>query len=172
MRFWRGCCCLALSKAKTSAQRVLCMNNMQQVQLALNMFVLDSDGYLPSHARPSFATDPEKWKGAIASWRFMDIVWHHELWDGYLDQNTNVFHCAGNLKIAKAWKVGREFFPDGMGRRRTGCSWMGMRSPCGRSRLWGRLGKWRAAGIEPTSLSKSSIKGRFQPDFPDEGYSP
>ena len=38
--------------------------------------------------------------------------------------------------------------------------------------LWGRLGKWRAAGIEPTSLSKSSIKGRFQPDFPDEGGAP
>ena len=49
----------ALSKAKTSAQRVHCMNNMKQVQLALNMYVLDNGNYLPPHLRYSFARDRE-----------------------------------------------------------------------------------------------------------------
>ena len=57
----------ALSRAKTSAHRVHCMNNMKQIQLALNMFVLDNEDYLPSHARSSFATDWDKWSdGSIA----------------------------------------------------------------------------------------------------------
>ena len=50
----------ALEKAKESVRRVHCMNNMKQIQLALNMFMLDNDDYLPLHARSSFATDKEK----------------------------------------------------------------------------------------------------------------
>ena len=99
----------ALSKAKESAQRVHCMNNMQQVQLALNMFVLDNEDYLLSHARSSAATDREKWNdGSIPISGFLDVAWHHELWDGYLDRNTNVFHCAGNKEVFQKLKQWRE----------------------------------------------------------------
>ena len=98
----------ALGKAKTAAHRVHCMNNLKQIQLALNMFVLDNEDYLPPHRRASYAVDREKWEGQIASWRFMDVQWHHELWDRYLDRNTNVFHCAGNKEIfqkIKQWRA-------------------------------------------------------------------
>ena len=99
----------ALGKAKQSAHRVHCMNNLKQIQLALNMFVLDNEDYLPPHRRASFAVDAEKW-GDLASLRFMDVAWYHELWDGCLDRNTNVFQCAGNRKMAKALKNWRETF--------------------------------------------------------------
>ena len=103
----------ALAKAKQSAHRVHCMNNMKQIQLALNMFVLDNEDYLPPHRRASYAVDPEKWGGSVAgvgvaSFDFMDVQWHHELWDRYLDRNTNVFHCAGNKEVFQKLKRWRE----------------------------------------------------------------
>ena len=97
----------ALSKAKQSAQRIHCMNNLKQIQLALNMFVLDNEDYLPPHRRASYATDREKWEDVASVW-FMNVQWHHELWDRYLDRNTNVFHCAGNREIfqkIKQWRA-------------------------------------------------------------------
>lgn len=97
----------ALSKAKESAQRVHCMNNLKQVQLAMNLHVWDKEDYLPSHARSSLATDREKGKNEIAATDFTDVQWHHGLWDGYLDWNTNVFQCAGNRQIAKKLKQWR-----------------------------------------------------------------
>lgn len=97
----------ALGKAKESARRAHCMSNLKQVQLAMNMFVLDNGDYLPSHRRSSYATDREKWEGKIAREGFMDVSWHHELWDRYLDQNTNVFPCAGNREIFKKLKQWR-----------------------------------------------------------------
>ena len=97
----------ALGKAKQSAQRVHCMNNMKQIQLALNMFVLDNEDFLPQHRRASYAVDAEKWED-IAKYLFMDVSWHHELWDRYLDRNTNVFHCAGNKEVFQKIKQWRE----------------------------------------------------------------
>lgn len=103
----------ALSKAKQSAQRIHCMNNMKQIQLALNMYVLDNEDYSPPHRRASYAVDPEKWGGSgagvgVASFDFMDVQWFHELWDRYLDRNTNVFHCAGNKEVFQKLKQWRE----------------------------------------------------------------
>lgn len=58
---------------------------MKQIQLALNMFVLDNEDYLPSHLRASYATDREKWED-IAQWFFMDVAQHHiygmAIWTG------------------------------------------------------------------------------------------
>ena len=82
------------------------MNNMKQIQLALNMFVLDNEDYLPPHLHASYGVDREKWED-IAQWGFMDVSWHHELWDGYLDRNTNVFQCAANREMAKKLKQWR-----------------------------------------------------------------
>ena len=60
------------------------------------------ENYLPSHARSSYATDWEKWNdGSIAKLCFADVKWHHDLWDRYLDRNTNVFQCAGNREVFK-----------------------------------------------------------------------
>ena len=72
------------------------------------MFVLNNEDYLPSHRRSSYRKDEEKWDGVVTSLEFMDVSWYHDLWDRYLDRNTNVFHCAGNKKIGKILKQWRE----------------------------------------------------------------
>ncbi len=97
----------ALSRAKTQARRIHCMNNLKQIQLALNMYSLDNEGTLPPHRRSSHATDPEKWEN-IAKLSFLDVIWHHELWDRYLYRNTNVFQCAANNQMNKVLKYWRE----------------------------------------------------------------
>ena len=81
---------------------------MKQIQLALNMFVLDNEDYLPLHRRSSYRKDEEKCDGVVTSLEFMDVAQHHDLRDRYLDRNTNVFHCAGNKKIGKILKQWRE----------------------------------------------------------------
>lgn len=60
----------ASGKAKEQTRRIHCMNNMKQIQLGLNIYILDYDGYLPPHLRSFYATDREKWRD-IAATRFM-----------------------------------------------------------------------------------------------------
>ena len=38
---------------------------LKQIQLALNMFVLDNEDYLPPYIRAYYAKDPEKWKNIV-----------------------------------------------------------------------------------------------------------
>ena len=67
----------ALSKAKQSAQRVHCMNNLKQIQLALNMFVLDNEDYLPSERRSSYAVDRKSGRIQLrlsVSWMLLGIM--------------------------------------------------------------------------------------------------
>lgn len=71
------------------------------------MFVLDNEDYLPPDVRASYAVDRERWED-IANVMFMDVGWHYELWDRYMDRNTNVFHCAGNKEIFQKLKQWRE----------------------------------------------------------------
>ena len=161
----------ALGKAKESAQRVHCMNNLKQIQLALNMFVLDNEDYLPPHVRSSYRKDEEKWNGAIASLRFMDVAWHHELWDRYLDRNTNVFHCAGNREVfqkIKQWRADPR-------------TWGPARSESYKEWNWSY--GWNAAG-EPNKILNSlgTVPAQESPvqstsrttafAYPDYGYKP
>ena len=97
----------ALSKAKTQARRIHCMNNLKQIQLALNMYPGDNEGDLPTHRRSSLVFDKERWEH-IAKLRFMDVQWSHLLWDQYLDRGTNVFQCASNNRMNKVLKYWRD----------------------------------------------------------------
>ena len=48
----------------------------------------------------------------------MDVAWHHELWDGYLDQNTDLFECPVNARrVAKVFALVRSGDPSILQRR-------------------------------------------------------
>jgi len=51
----------ALSRAKQSAQRIVCVNHLKQLALATVMYAMDNDGYYPS------SNSPDKWPQAIRS---------------------------------------------------------------------------------------------------------
>ena len=135
------------------AYRVPCMNNMRRVQLALDMFVLDNEDYLPSHARFSAAAaaaDWEKWKdGSIAIHRFMDVNWHRELGDGSLDQNAKFSKARAIEKSSRDEERRREdpCSPECLSFRILQGVELGLWLEC-----WGRVGRrvrWERAVLAP-----------------------
>lgn len=50
----------ALAEARERARRAVCINNLKQIGLAINLYAQDFDDYLPSR---SSATDEEKLNG-------------------------------------------------------------------------------------------------------------
>lgn len=75
----------ALGRAKAAAKRIDCANNLRQIALASHLYASDYEDFLP--ALLTFSP------------RFLEVGkgWHELLWTKYLDKNTNVFQCAGNL---------------------------------------------------------------------------
>ena len=86
----------ALGKAKSAAKRIDCANNLRQINLAAQMYVHDYEDFLPPLLSVHSARD--RWGPGYesGSYRF-HVSWHRLLWAEYLDKNTNIFQCAGNL---------------------------------------------------------------------------
>lgn len=64
----------ALNKAKESAHRIHCANNLKQIGLAFHLYSTDNDDYVVQYVR---ATPPPNY-------------WRHVLWETYHDRNTNL----------------------------------------------------------------------------------
>ena len=86
----------ALGKAKAVAKRSHCANNLRQINLAAQMYVHDYNDFLPPWLSNHRARD--RWGPGYETGSVETLVpWHRLLWSEYLDKNTNVFQCAGNL---------------------------------------------------------------------------
>ncbi len=86
------------------AQRIHCVNNLKQMHLAVMGYAADHENSLvPFEAH---WTDPKWRKFEDVRYR-LGIRWHHILWDGYLGQDTNVFHCAANTRLPEAVRRAR-----------------------------------------------------------------
>ena len=83
----------ALARSKAVAKRIHCVGNVRQLALATHLYANDNSDYLP----------PFDQNGR-------DRVWHHLLLDEYLDGNTNLFHCVGNVRLQSVLG-GRQWFP-------------------------------------------------------------
>ena len=102
----------ALGRAKHAARRADCINNQRQIGIAFALYAVDNKDYLPAHAQ--FSSDVAKLEHP--AWRKVrvpedkDIMlrWDAALWHDYLDQNTNVWHCAANTKLPLAMKRMKE----------------------------------------------------------------
>ena len=86
----------ALGKAKAAGKRIHCSNNLLQINLATQMYVHDYEDFLPPHI--SVHPDRDRWGPGyeMGSYEY-HVPWSRLLWSEYLDKNTNIFQCAGNL---------------------------------------------------------------------------
>ena len=86
----------ALGKAKAAAKRIDCANNLKQINLAMHMYIHDHEDYLPPIT--SWRHDVDRWgPGYESRWTGGPVPAERLLWALYLDKNTNIFQCAGNL---------------------------------------------------------------------------
>ena len=90
----------ALGKAKAVAKRSHCTNNLRQINLAAQMYVHDYEEFLP-YLYSSYPPPVNRWgpgyESSQSSYHLNHVSWHRLLWAEYLDKNTNIFQCAGNL---------------------------------------------------------------------------
>ena len=86
----------ALGKAKAAAKRIDCANNLKQINLAMHMHIHDHDDYLPPVVSVHLARDRfgPGYEAGSSNYR---VPWERLLWADYLDRNTNILQCAGNL---------------------------------------------------------------------------
>ena len=90
----------ALGRAKAIAKRSHCANNLRQINLATQMYVHDYEDFLPRFSS-SFPSPMDRWgpgyEGSQRGPHLNHVAWDRLLWADYLERNTNVFQCAGNL---------------------------------------------------------------------------
>ena len=99
-----------LGRAKHAARRADCINNQRQIGIAFALYAVDNKDYLPPQAQ--YSSDFGKlehpaWRLTVRR-KYMRLRWDAALWHNYLDQNTNVWHCAANTKLPLAMKKMRE----------------------------------------------------------------
>ncbi len=90
----------ALGKAKAAGKRIHCSNNLRQINLAMQMYVHDNNDFLP----PVISVHParDRWGPGYESGSYeYQVPWERLLWSEYLDKNTNILQCAGNLPQLK-----------------------------------------------------------------------
>ncbi|MFO1475079.1 MAG: prepilin-type N-terminal cleavage/methylation domain-containing protein [Verrucomicrobiota bacterium] len=93
-----------LSKAKSKAQGIQCMNNLRQLQLAVSMYTHDNDDRFPDNPGAIFTKNA--WVTGVMTW---DYSTQHTntalLTDGqigpYVARNTKVFKCAADIYPGK-----------------------------------------------------------------------
>ena len=85
---------LALGKAKAVGKRIDCFNNLRPIALASHLYASDCENFLPPMQSTWWlypGSDPRSDIKNGSRGRY------HLLWSKYLDENTDVFQCAGNL---------------------------------------------------------------------------
>ena len=90
-----GLLLLALSKVKQSAHRIVCVNHLKQIRLAVHFYGANNEGYL--------CRRPE-WLAITRQNRRSFLNTHRDmlLWDKYLSRETNFFKCPSQHKLRKA----------------------------------------------------------------------
>ena len=99
----------ALSSAKATAHKAVCLNNQKQIGIARQLYATDSEGHLVfllgDSLTPPFPDRPFTYYPWVVNWQDL-------LCDSYLDRNTKLFECpAGARKLAKMFSMVRSGYP-------------------------------------------------------------
>ena len=91
----------ALSKAKETAHRIHCANNLKQIGLAFHLYATDNDDYVPPFRDGTKPVSPAPY----ATKSLPRSHWRLALWDAYHGRDTNVWHCLANNKKKVAQRI-------------------------------------------------------------------
>ena len=99
----------ALSRAKATAHKAVCINNQKQIGIARQLYATDNEGHLVFltgySSTPPFPDRPSNLYPFSVNWQDL-------LCDWYLDRNTKLFECpAGARKLAKMFSMVRSGVP-------------------------------------------------------------
>ena len=104
----------ALSRAKATAHKAVCLNNQKQIGIARQLYATDNDGRLVPLDRWDSLTPPfpNRPSNLYSYPHFWAVNWQDLLCDSYLDRNTKLFECpAGARKLAKMFAMVRSGYP-------------------------------------------------------------
>ena len=98
----------ALSRAKATAHKAVCINNQKQIGIARQLYATDSEGHLVPSAVWDSLTPPFPDRLFPDNSSFTSVNWQDLLCDSYLDRNTKLFECpAAARKLAKMFSMVR-----------------------------------------------------------------
>ena len=93
----------ALSRAKATAHKAVCLNNQKQIGIARQLYALDNDGHLVPVSMGNWLTPPFPDRDIRLH---ANVNWQDLLCDSYLDRNIKLFECpAGARKLAKMFSM-------------------------------------------------------------------
>ena len=99
----------ALSRAKATAHKAVCINNQKQIGLARQLYATDNEGHLVCGHFDSLTPPFPDRHSFVRGWA---VNWQDILCDSYLDRNTDLFECpAGARKLAKMFAMVRAGHP-------------------------------------------------------------
>ena len=89
----------ALSRAKSQARRISCVNNERQIGIAWTLYTVDHDDLHPSYYRADRNNPP--WP-EVYFYSGLNVAWYHDICHLYMGRNTNSWHCPENRNIKQA----------------------------------------------------------------------
>ena len=89
----------ALSRSKSQARRISCVNNERQIGIAWSLYTVDHDDFHPSYYRADRNNPP--WP-EVFTYTAGNVAWYHTICDQYMGRTTNSWQCPENRNILKA----------------------------------------------------------------------
>ena len=89
----------ALSRSKSQARRISCVNNERQIGIAWTLYTVDHDDLHPSYYRADRTNPP--WP-EVFFYSGLNVAWYHDICHLYMGRNTNSWHCPENRNIKQA----------------------------------------------------------------------
>ena len=89
----------ALSRAKSQARRISCVNNERQIGIAWTLYTVDHDDFHPSYYRADRNSPP--WT-EVYTHTVGNVAWYHDICHLYMGRNTNSWQCPENQNIKQA----------------------------------------------------------------------
>ena len=82
----------ALSRAKATAHKAVCLNNQKQIGLARQLYAVDHNGFQVPAWQLNNVDPPSG---------IFHVSWSAVLWDLYLDRNKKIFECPAERRVSR-----------------------------------------------------------------------